>query len=182
MSRQIHSFALVLLVALSGGAFHPHSLRAEEAEPMSGLEVELWWAGNRSTPVEGLMLSSQDRADATEAWKEERGRVMLGDIPGLEELTGDEFGPRHRHIAILNGVECRTLYDALETQRASDWKRHPGYDAVILYDGNLTRRNLGTPEETCTFLRQISARMQPQTAAAIAWFADAVDATPALGK
>lgn len=176
--------ALVLLAALGVAGVQGGLLRGEETEPMKGLEVELWWADDQATPVHRLMLSSADRAGVTRVWRDERSRVMLRDIPGLEDLL-DQTAPGRRHIAILNAEECRTLYDALEKQQASDWKPHPGYDAIILYDGNVTRRNLGAPAETCKFLREISAQMQPQTAAAIAAFtefAEADEGEPATAR
>ena len=111
MSSQAYSFALALLAASGIAGLHGELVRGEEAMPMSGLEVEFWWAGDRSAAVERLMFSSEDRAGETKAWKAQTRRINLGDIPGLEDLLDSEAGPGRRHIAVLSGEECRTLYD-----------------------------------------------------------------------
>lgn len=186
MSRSCR-FALLAALTLATGFAIEGPLRGQEADPYADYCVEIQWQSDETFPVHRMKLVSEKQADAAKAWATPKTSRNPHDLPTLEELIEDasrfeydggamsEFHANFYHIAVLSEAECAALHRRLEKMPRYDGKHHVGYDAVVDSNGDRDVRKLGSPAETCKFLREACAEMDAETATAIEAFVGPVE-------
>jgi hypothetical protein len=195
MANRSFSLLVLLAVLLLLFASPIATTRGEETDPYADFVVEIVWCSDiTGAPVHRLKLVSERHAAEAKAWAEPTARrqVLIDDIPGLEDLIGDDeamskhFEAGYRHVAVLTSADCAALDEALKKMPQPERLAHFGYAARVDRDGTMTRRDLGSPAETCKFLREVNPSLSPDAAEGIEefaapverWFASTRRATP----